>query len=90
MGVMTRKAEKLMISREDVSKMSLEEIKEYNNFSHCGWFSDSPDWFEVLNNCFYDIIEINNNKIYSSDGREWKHFLPVERLQELLERKLNG
>lgn len=90
MGVMSRKAEKLMISSEDVSKMSLEEIKEYNRFAHCGWFSDFSDGFEVLNNCFYDIIEICNNKIYSSDGKQWKHFLPVERLQELLERKLNG
>lgn len=90
MGVMTRKAGKLMITSEDVSKMSSEEVKEYNIFAHYGWFSDNPDCFEVLNNCFYDTIEIHDNKIYSSDRRKWKHFLPVERLQELLERKLNG
>lgn len=90
MGVMTRKASKLLISREDVSKMSLEEIKEYNIYIHYGWFSNFSDRFEILNNCFYDMIEIHDNEIYSSDGREWKYFLPVERLQELLERKLNG
>lgn len=83
-----KEMKKLLISNDDIKQMSAEQLEELN--SQYGWFADDIDSFKDLNECLYDLFYTNS---FDRDLRSWEscnsweYFLPVKRLQNLLEKK---
>lgn len=78
-----------VMHRESLRQMSKEQIKELN--TQQGWFSNNIEDFKdfnTLNQCWYDGLNSDGLGLYSFlSESDWNYFLPVKRLQNLLEKK---